>query len=53
MNGTKGDLKIDDRIFGYGTANSDGSINADQLTINPSFPGRSGNPSSQTNTPSL
>ncbi len=51
--GTKSDLKIDDRIVGYGTANSDGSITAQELTINPSFPRRGDAPNPQSNTNSL
>lgn len=56
--GTKSDLKANDRVFGYGTSNSDGSITAQQITINPSFPGRQGgsnqmNQNPQTNSQSL
>lgn len=36
--GTKNDLKVAVRIFGYGTANSDRSVTAQQLTINTYFP---------------
>ena len=38
--GSQSNIQIGTRIGGYGTANSDGSINAQQITINPSFGGR-------------
>ncbi len=41
--GVQSDLKVNDRIFGYGSLSSDGSITAQQISINPSFPGRGQN----------
>lgn len=38
--GAQTDLAVGARVAGYGTANSDGSINAINLQINPSFGGR-------------
>jgi len=40
--GTKDNLTVGTRIFGYGTANSDGSINAQNIQINPQHPGGGG-----------
>lgn len=43
--GSQSTIKNGTRIAGYGTANSNGSITAEKLTINPTFPTR-GTPSS-------
>jgi len=40
--GSQSDIQMGTRIAGYGTANSDGSINAEKITINPTFPTRGG-----------
>lgn len=41
--GSQSTIQNGTRIAGYGTKNSDGSINAEKITINPSFPTRSSN----------
>lgn len=38
--GSQSNIQNGMRIAGYGTANSDGSINAEKITINPTFPTR-------------
>jgi len=38
--GSQNNIQNGTRIAGYGTANSDGSINAEKITINPTFPTR-------------
>jgi hypothetical protein len=40
--GTQSSLAAGTRVVGYGTTNSDGSINAQSIQINPSFQGRPG-----------
>ena len=45
--GSQSDIQTGTRIGGYGTANSDGSINAQQIMINPSFGNRGGNQNTQ------
>lgn len=47
--GSKTDLAVNTRIAGYGSANSDGSITAEQLMINPTFGGRGPNGGSGSN----
>lgn len=41
--GSQSSIQTGTRIGGYGTTNSDGSINAEQIMINPTFPGRGQN----------
>ena len=41
--GTQSDIKTGTRIGGYGKSNTDGSITAEQMMLNPAVPGRRGN----------
>lgn len=38
--GSQSNIQNGTKIAGYGTANSDGSVNAQRITINPTFPTR-------------
>ena len=46
--GAQTDIQSGIRIGGYGTLNSDGSINAQQIMINPTMPNRGQNPNQNT-----
>lgn len=45
--GTKGDLKVGERVLATGTENSDGSVSATNLQLNPTFGGMGGRPPNQ------